>query len=176
MMRYNLTLLVTMAYQQNTAQRPSSSRRGFVSGSRSVSSRGGFASSLGVSFTCNRNFPKRSFMYLTVSSWFLLSFVMEGGGGVVNAVMLLNRTSVVMLLNTLEGWYGPWNLPKIPPLCPVKKCQVFGPQMALAYQLDVISHGPKILISRAQQTPSCPRNRSARIKNITHWAVQIIGS
>jgi hypothetical protein len=35
----------------------------------------------------------------------------------------------------------------------------FGPQMALAYQLDAISQGPKKLsISRAQPPPTCPLN------------------
>jgi hypothetical protein len=40
------------------------------------------------------------------------------------------------------------------------------------YRLDAISQGPKKLsISRAQPPPTCPRNVSAHIKNITHGAV-----
>ena len=51
-----------------------------------------------------------------------------------------------------------------------------GPQMARAYRLDAISQGPKKSISSAQLLSTCPRNVSARIKNITHGAVQIIGA
>jgi|LakMenEpi03Aug12_release.lakeMendotaPanAssembly.Ray.scaffolds.fasta_scaffold500619_1 hypothetical protein len=41
--------------------------------------------------------------------------------------------------------------------------------MALAYRLDAIPQGPKKLsISRAQPSPTCPRNGYARIEN--HYA------
>ncbi len=53
-----------------------------------------------------------------------------------------------------------------------------GPQMALAYRLDAISKGStKLSISSASQPPShSPSYVSARIKNITHGAVEIIGA
>jgi hypothetical protein len=41
--------------------------------------------------------------------------------------------------------------------------EFFGPKMALAYRVDAISQGPI--------PPTCPRNVSARIKNITHVAI-----
>jgi hypothetical protein len=50
------------------------------------------------------------------------------------------------------------------------RLEFFGPQMALAYQLDAISQAKKLSISRAQPHPTCPRNGYARIKNITHGA------
>ncbi len=50
-------------------------------------------------FNMNFYVPDSSFMYFTVSSWFLISFVMGGK----SAVMLLNRTSAVMLLNRTGG-------------------------------------------------------------------------
>jgi hypothetical protein len=53
----------------------------------------------------------------------------------------------------------------------------YGPQMALGYRLDAISKGlTKLLISSANPPPTPPRNVSARIKNITHGAVEIIGA
>jgi hypothetical protein len=46
-----------------------------------------------------------------------------------------------------------------------------GPHMALAYQLDAISQGPKkSRFPRTHPLPLAPRNGSAHIKNITHGA------
>ncbi len=45
---------------------------------------------------------------------------------------------------------------------------LFGPQMALAYRLDAILLGPKNSQFPGPAPSSCPRNGSARIKNITH--------
>jgi hypothetical protein len=53
----------------------------------------------------------------------------------------------------------------------------FVPQMALAYRLDAISKWPtKLSISSANPPPTPPRNVSARIKNITHGVLEIIGA
>jgi hypothetical protein len=49
-----------------------------------------------------------------------------------------------------------------------------GPQIAIAYRLDVISQG--LSISRAQPPPTCFRNEYARIQNILHGAVLIKGA
>jgi hypothetical protein len=50
--------------------------------------------------------------------------------------------------------------------------EFFGPQMALALSARCHFTGPeKLSISRAQPYPACPRNVSARIKNITHGVV-----
>ncbi len=47
--------------------------------------------------------------------------------------------------------------------------EFFGTQMALAYRLNAISQGPKnSQFSRVRPHPTCPRNVSARIKNIMH--------
>ncbi len=133
-----------------------------------------------------------SFMYLTVPSWFLISFVMGGS----SAVVLLNRTSAVMLLNRTGG---PWNLPIVHnTLCtydlyvPVRngfwcvhihylsKWERVGPRTSQVFwvpngtRLLARCHftGPtKLSISMPQPPPTCPGNGPARIKYITHGAI-----
>ncbi len=51
--------------------------------------------------------PKAHIMYLTVFSWFLISFVMGGGG-----VALAGWLSSFMHLLPHPLQYGPWNLPR----------------------------------------------------------------
>jgi hypothetical protein len=61
------------------------------------------------------------------------------------------------LRGQVGGGLGPGNL------------KYFGPKMALTYRLDVISQGPKnSRFSGPNPPPTCPRNGSACIKNITH--------
>ncbi len=63
---------------------------------------------------------------------------------------------------TLSQWRGWWGFLVL---------EFFGPQMALAYRLDTISQGLKNSPFRAQLPPTCPRNVSVHIKNITHGAI-----
>ncbi len=108
--------------------------------------------------------PERSFIYLTVSSWVLISFV-QGG----KAVMLLNRTGGAVWalkspsdpLRGQVGGVGPWKSRDF--------CAPNGTR--LSAQKVPFHMAQKHSISRAQPPPTCPRNGSARIKNITHGAV-----
>ncbi len=111
--------------------------------------------------------------------------------------------SATSLLGALEGvgpenrdFFGPWNgtseasviWAHPPPKCSIGSCrhatskcstkalEFFGPKMALAYRLDAISQGPKNSRFPFQPPPTCPRNVSAHIKNITHGAISIIGA
>ncbi len=66
---------------------------------------------------------RRILCTLTVSSVFLIGFVMGGSGP--------SRASKFLYSHERPEHGGPW------------KSRVFGPQMALAYWLDAISQGPK---------------------------------
>ncbi len=59
------------------------------------------------------------------------------------------------------GGVGPW------------KSRVFGPKWHSHIALMPFHKAQKLSISKAQPLPTCPRNVSARIKNITHGENQI---
>ncbi len=83
-------------------------------------------------------------MHLTVCCWFLTSSGWGGGKG--------GESEGEKRGGRVGGGEG---------------VELFGPQMALAYLLDAISQDPKNSTSRVQPPATCPRNVSARIKNIT---------
>ncbi len=58
-----------------------------------------------------------AFLYVP-HSFLLISNKLCNGGS--SAVLLLKSTSAKCYLTALEGWYGPWNLPKIPIYTPLK--------------------------------------------------------
>jgi hypothetical protein len=72
---------------------------------------------------------------------------------------------------------GPYSMRRSGRGVSIGNLEFCGPQMALAYRLAAISKGPtKLSISSANPPPTPPRNVSARIKNIPHGAVEIVGA
>jgi hypothetical protein len=109
----------------------------------------------------------------------------EGGEGVAGSAAMSTAVqrspTKLWRSNFIVNLWCPTNLPQLTvssPMCLVHiNMEFFGPQMARAYRLDAVSQGPKNSLFPGPTPPlSCPRNVSARIKHITHGAIQIIGA
>ncbi len=140
---------------------------------------------MNVLYECNYEIyaPEAHIMYLTVSTWFLISFV-KGGSCPSRVIKFLYAPAPPLvykttytpmiytalcirflmhaypLLGQVGGGGDPW------------KSQVFWAPNG--NRLSALCHftGPKKLsISRAHPPPTCPHNGYARIQNIMHVAV-----
>ncbi len=139
--------------------------------------------------------PEAHIMYLTVSSWFLISFVM-GESGLSRAIKflyapdpppptvwtlkpptwaLVHKTTYAPMIYTvlcIMFWMRAYPfLGKWEGVGPWKSRVFWAPNGTLLSARCYFTGPKKLSISRAQPPPTCPRNGFAHIQNIMHGAV-----